>query len=217
MKMLFFIISLLIVSSVKSQLKDIDGHSYSKQKIGKQVWMTKNLDVSRFGNGDSIPEAKTSEAWKQAENKKQPAWCYFNNDIANEAKYGKLYNWFAVNDPRGLAPAGWHVPGDSEWTLLSAHLGTDTIAGKKMKSTSGWNYQGNGTNESGFSGLPGNERANGGKFTNYPGNYSGWWSATGFNWKNAWCRSLSYRSNWLDRNLINKNHGYYVRCIKDKD
>jgi uncharacterized protein (TIGR02145 family) len=110
--------------------------SYKSVKIGTQTWMTENLNVSTFRNGDPIPEVKTNEEWKKAGENKQPAWCYYDNDPKNGAKYGKLYNWYAVNDPRGLAPAGWHIPTDEEWTTLGDHLGDDD--GKKMKSTSGW-------------------------------------------------------------------------------
>ena len=104
--------------------------------IGNQVWMTKNLDVSTFRNGDPIPEAKTDEEWEKAGENKKPAWCYWDNDPANGAKYGKLYNWHAVNDPRGLAPDGYHIPTDAEWKILTKYLGEK--AGTKMKSTSGW-------------------------------------------------------------------------------
>ena len=106
--------------------------------IGTQVWTTKNLDVATFRNGDAIPQAKTDEEWKAAGDNKQPAWCYYENNTANGTKYGKLYNWYAVVDSRGLAPAGWHVPTDEEWTVLSTFLGGEDVAGKKMKSTSGW-------------------------------------------------------------------------------
>ncbi|MFZ9583254.1 MAG: fibrobacter succinogenes major paralogous domain-containing protein, partial [Crocinitomicaceae bacterium] len=105
--------------------------------IGTQVWMTKNLNVSTFRNGDPIPEAKTDEEWKKAGENQQPAWCYYDNNPANGAKYGKFYNWYAVNDPRGLAPEGYHVPTDAGWTQLSDYLGGEDVAGKKMKSTSG--------------------------------------------------------------------------------
>ena len=84
--------------------------------IGTQVWMTKNLDVATFRNGDPIPQAKTDEEWEKAGENQQPAWCYYDNDPANGAKYGKLYNWYAVNDSRGLAPVGYHIPSDAEWT-----------------------------------------------------------------------------------------------------
>jgi uncharacterized protein (TIGR02145 family) len=131
--------------------------------IGTQVWMTKNLDVATFRNGDPIPQAKTNEEWQKAAENQQPAWCYYNNDPANGAKYGKLYNWYAVNDSRGLAPEGWHVPSDAEWTSLWKLISQNQI---KLKSTSGWNNNGNGTNESGFSGLPGGNR-------NFDGNFYG--------------------------------------------
>ena len=91
--------------------------------IGTQVWTTKNLDVSTFRNGEIIPEAKTNIEWEAAGDNKQPAWCYYDNNPANGTKYGKLYNWYAVNDPRGLAPEGWHVPTDKEWKVLKETLG----------------------------------------------------------------------------------------------
>ncbi|MBM3920821.1 MAG: hypothetical protein FJ347_06290, partial [Sphingomonadales bacterium] len=143
--------------------------------IGGQVFMSKNLDVSTFRNGDPIPQAKTYEEWGRAGENQQPAWCYYNNDPANGAKYGKLYNWYAVNDSRGLAPEGWHVPSDAEWTILTDYLGSD--AGTKMKSKTGWNENGNGTNSSGFSGLPGGTRNYNGTF--YTIGYDGyWWSSS---------------------------------------
>ncbi len=105
-------------------------------KIGTQTWMTENLNVSTFQNGDTIPEAKTEDEWIKFIRNKQPAWCYYDNDPKNGKKYGKLYNWYAVNDLRELAPNGWHVPNDQEWITLKNELGTD--AAKKMKNTSGW-------------------------------------------------------------------------------
>ena len=110
--------------------------SYKSVKIGTQTWMAENFNASTFRNGDPIPEAKTKEDWEQAGKEGKPAWCFYENDPKNGAKYGKLYNWYAVNDPRGLAPVGWHIPTDVEWTTLENYLGDD--AGKKMKSTSGW-------------------------------------------------------------------------------
>ncbi len=101
--------------------------------IGTQTWTTLNLDVAIFRNGDAIPQAKTDEEWKAAGENKQAAWCYYDNDPKNGAKYGKLYNWYAVNDARGIAPMGWHVPTDQEWTVLSTFLGGEDVAGKKMK------------------------------------------------------------------------------------
>ncbi len=116
-----------------------DGKVYKTVVIRTQTWMSENLNVSNFRNGDVILEAKTKEEWELAGYKKQPAWCYYENDPKNGAKYGKLYNWYAVNDPRGLAPAGWHVPSEAEWTISSDFLGGESTAGKQMKSLSGWN------------------------------------------------------------------------------
>lgn len=122
--------------------------------IGTQIWMTKNLDVSNFRNGDAIPEAKTEEDWDKASAAKQPAWCYFNFDSSTGNVYGKLYNWHAVNDKRGLAPADWHVPSMDEWKTMVSSIGAfDQLTANKLKSPKGWVYQ-NGTNETGFNALP---------------------------------------------------------------
>jgi uncharacterized protein (TIGR02145 family) len=122
-------------SNQSTQTSQTGGYKFVK--IGTQTWMTENLNVSTFRNGDLIPEAKSEEEWKRAGENNQPAWCYYDNDPKNGTKYGKLYNWYAVNDSRGLAPAGWHVPTDAEWTTLSDYLGNEPS--KKMKSTNGWN------------------------------------------------------------------------------
>src|ERR1700744_2680298 len=135
---------------------DTDGNTYSTVQIGSQVWITSNLNVSHFRNGDDIPEIEDTTAWAQASKEGKPAWCYYNSDAANGEIYGKLYNWYAVADPRGLAPAGWHIPSDSEWNNLATYLGGNVAS--KMKSTNGWNGNVNGTNESRFAGLPGGYR-----------------------------------------------------------
>jgi uncharacterized protein (TIGR02145 family) len=188
---------------------------YKTVTIGTQVWMTKNLDVSTFRNGDPIPEAKTNSEWEAAGEKKQPAWCYYKNDPANGAKYGKLYNWYAVNDPRGLAPVGYHIPTDAEWTQLSEYLGGEDVAGKKMKSTSGWIENGNGTNESGFNGLPGGYRSNSDSFLRQ--GYDGYcWSASEYNTDSApFNRNLNFSDDYLLRSLILKGRGFSVRCLRD--
>ena len=182
--------------------------------IGKQVWMTKNLDVSTFRNGDPIPEAKTDEAWKAAGENKQPAWCYYDNDPKNGTKYGKLYNWYAVNDPRGLAPAGYHIPTDAEWTVLTDYLGGEDVAFKKMKSPSGWVKKGNGTNSSGFSGLPAGGRLYDGSFY-YIGKGAYWWSSTEFVTYLAWYRFLGNNLSFVFRYSSYKGEGLSVRCLRD--
>jgi len=182
--------------------------------IGTQVWMTKSLDVSTFRNGDPIPEAKTNEEWEKAGENQQPAWCYYNNYPANGAKYGKLYNWYAVNDSRGLAPSGYHIPSDAEWTILTDFLGGDEVAGTKMMSKSGWAENGNGTNTSGFSGLPGGYRNSSGTFTNF-GNVGYWWSSTEGDTSSAWYRYLVYGTGNVYRYNYNKHFGFSVRCLRD--
>ena len=125
------LLSLILLLSFTIKAQDVT--------IGTQTWTSKNLNVSKFRNGEAIPLAKTTAEWELALDKKQPAWCYYENKGENGTTYGKLYNWYAVTDPRGLAPNGYHIPTDAEWTILTDYLGGDTIAGTKMKSTSGWN------------------------------------------------------------------------------
>ena len=180
--------------------------------IGTQTWATKNLDVNTFSNGDPIPEAKTREEWWQFGEEQKAAWCYYENDQANRKKYGKLYNWYAVNDPRGLAPKGWHVPSDAEWTSLTGNLGED--AGIQMKSTSGWSDNGNGTNISGFTALPGGYR-NLSCYFEYIGNDGYWWSSTGYDTNYAWSRRMLYNYGDVDRLHYYKEYGFSVRCVRD--
>jgi uncharacterized protein (TIGR02145 family) len=204
------------VSSLSSNADNenfiLDGQTSEQVTIGSQIWMVQNLNLDTFRNGDLIPHAKTNEEWWKAEKNQQPAWSYYNNDPANGAKYGKLYNWYAVIDPRGLAPAGWHIPSDAEWTKLEDFLGTD--AGKKMKSISGWNKDGNGTNSSGFSGLPGGFRDFNGTLY-YIGNFGYWWSSTEGGTTRAWLRKLDYGYGDEIRYTNGKGNGLSVRCLRD--
>ena len=112
-----------------------DKENYKSIKIDNQVWMAENLDVGNFRNGDPVPEAKTDEEWVSAGKEGKPAWCYYENKIENGISYGRLYNWYAINDPRGLAPEGWHVPTDEEWRKVTLFLGGEDAAGTKMKSS----------------------------------------------------------------------------------
>ena len=209
-----------ILSEIKPQFDSI--------KIGNQEWMTRNLDVDRFRNGDLIPHAESNEEWKKAGDNEQPAWCYYDNDPENGKKYGKLYNWFAVNDPRGLAPEGWHVPTAEEWTSLVEFLGGKDIASYKMKSLEGWEeskdkddkiQNGNGDNSSKFNGLPGGYRNSDGSFFNIR-NGAFFWSATENDFNTAWYRSLFISNGNVYRNNFfyiynNKSVGASVRCLRD--
>jgi uncharacterized protein (TIGR02145 family) len=182
--------------------------------IGNQVWSSENLNTAEFANGDIIPEAATYEAWETMGSQGKAAWCYYNNDPANGKKYGKLYNWYAVADARGLCPAGWHVPSDAEWTQLSNTLGGENYAGAKMKSANGWYGGGNGSNSSGFSGLPGGDRGTSGTF-NGIGNDGYWWSSTQGSAAGAWSRNLYYDDADVYRFNGTKRDGFSVRCVRD--
>tara|TARA_B100001094_G_scaffold325469_1_gene379849 strand:- start:753 stop:1415 length:663 start_codon:yes stop_codon:yes gene_type:complete len=197
--------------------------SFSSVKIGVQDWMSMNLNVERFRNGDIIPEAKTKKDWEKAGLEGRPAWCYYDNDISNGEKYGKLYNWHAVSDPRGLTPEGWHVPTDAEWTVLTDYLATDGHIGTEgtvLKSTSGWNDKrdgtsGNGTNVYGWNGLPGGGLNGNGSFYGV-GSYGSWWSSSLSNASDAWSRNLNYSSDYVYRNAsFSKENGFSVRCLRD--
>jgi len=183
-------------------------------KIGNQIWMTQNLKVALFRNGDSVPYAKTAEEWEKAGKEQKPAWCYYNNDPANDSKYGKLYNWYAVNDPRVLAPAGWHIPSDVEWKQLTDFIGGNEAAGKKLKSKSGWELNGNGTNESGFNGLPGGYRYDYG-FFNYGGLFAVWWASPVNYTSFAWLYYQAYNFGNAFRYFPTKAFGFSVRCVKN--
>lgn len=183
-------------------------------KIGNQRWSRKNLAVSRFRNGDIISEVKTEDEWEQAGAEGRPAWCYYDNDSANGIRYGKLYNWYAVNDTRGLAPAGWHIATDEEWTTLADFLGGGDIAGIKLKCDTGWFGNGNGTNISNFSALPGGYRYFGGIFFN-AGQDGSWWTSTGKGTGYASLRYLYSANSNIFGNRLNCKLGLSVRCIKD--
>jgi OOP family OmpA-OmpF porin len=195
-----------------------DTKTYKAIKIGSQEWMSENLDVSTFRNGDVIPQAKTVDEWEEAKWEKKPAWCYYDSDPANEKKNGKLYNWFAVNDPRKLAPEGWKIPANEDWDRLRTYLGISS-GGKKIKSAEGWKNNENGTGETGFNGIPAGFRDYDGSFTMI-GAESYWWSSTNSDpsdddspW--ASCRYLSYEDSYLHKHNMSKGAGLSVRCIKE--
>jgi len=179
--------------------------------IGKQIWTSKNLNVTTYRNGDVIPQVQDANAWA---NLSTGAWCYYENNTANGSSYGKLYNWYAVNDPRGLAPKGYHIPTDNEWTILSENLGGTSEAGTKMKSSSGWKNNGNGTNTTGFAGLPGGYRYSFGNFY-FVGANGYWWSSSESNTDNAWYRSLDNNFGYVYSYYGNERDGFSVRCLRD--
>lgn len=144
--------------------KQVVKNSEDELILDNQVWMKKNLNVSTFRNGDYILEAKTKEEWQQAFQNGTPAWCYYeNNTYASEKySYGKLYNWHAVIDPRGLAPSGWRIPSKEDWEQLINFLGGKFMAGGKMKTVGGWKQHY--AEKSFFFALPAGGRAGDGEF-----------------------------------------------------
>ena len=185
--------------------------------IGNQDWQAKNLDVDRFRNGDEIPQVRSAAEWEQAGKEGLPAWCYFENDDENGKIYGKLYNWYAVNDSRGLAPEGWHIPTDEEWTILTDYLGGEEVAGGKMKITGTTYWESpneEATNESGFSALPGGYRYSDGSFYNIR-NFAFFWSATEYDYNYAWFRYLNNFNGIVNRSFNIESVGASVRCLRD--
>lgn len=180
-------------------------------KIGSLVIMNENLNVDKFRNGDLILEAETDLKWKTASDKGNAAWCYYNNDSENGGKYGKLYNWHAVNDPRGLAPVGWHIPSNAEWTDITSRY--------VQKSRYGFYF-----GESGLLIVPGGFRFAGNSFTVFEdlGKNGYWWSSTEYGSDNSWGCDYSH---FEDPNFIidqennggiyPKGSGFSVRCVRD--
>jgi uncharacterized protein (TIGR02145 family) len=196
--------------------KDKSADAINSIKIGNQVWMAENLNVSHFRNGDPIQQVKNNAEWEDAGARGQPAWCYYNNDPVMGEKYGKLYNLDAINDPRGLAPEGWSIPTEAQWKELSDFLGGENMAGLKMKSTTSWNADGSGNNESGFTGLPGGNRNSDGSFW-FEGEYGYWWSRTSVGRQPGAIARIRVINNYSDN--LRGDGGYRlsglsVRCIK---
>jgi uncharacterized protein (TIGR02145 family) len=197
---------------------DQDGNSFNGVAIGNQIWMAENLCVETFRNGDPILHAQTEAEWLQAGLNMTPAWCYQNNDHSNGSIYCKLYNWYAVNDPRGLAPDGWHIPSNAEWTQLINYLGGESVAGGKMKSTGTqyWLSPNTGaTNQSGFSGLPGGNRGETGNSFSGIGEQGCWWSSTENSAGIASAIYLYKSHGMVIRYGDSKDDALSVRCIKD--
>lgn len=180
--------------------------------IGWQEWSTKNLNVTNFRNGDPIQQVKTLDEWIKATGNDQPAWCYYDFNPDNGPKYGKLYNFYAVIDPRGLAPKGWRIPNTYDWLALRDYLGKDQ-AGFKMKTIGAWANNGNGNNISGFSGLPGGVINFGG--FQYIGEWGWWWSSTKHMEDQAYGYGLVYDEVYLLEYTRDLGLGQSVRCIKD--
>jgi len=194
---------------------DIDGNEYHTVTIGTQTWLVENLKTTKYNDGTSIPNVTDNN---ERGNLSTPGYCWYNNDATNKNPYGALYNGYTVNTGK-LAPIGWHVPTDAEWTILTTYLGGESVAGGKLKETgtTHWLSPNNGaTNESGFTALPGGISGGDGTFLHI--GYGGfWWSSTENDTYTfiAWYRVLDYNLNYISRNSNSKNLGFSVRCVRD--
>lgn len=221
------LISIGVVLLVFYTIFYLASNEYATIQIGNQTWMQENLDVEYFRNGDRIPQAKNKKQLLWATSKKRPVWFYKDFKKKNGAKYGKLYNYYAVFDKRGLAPKGWHIPNDAEWRYLYGKLGGRQVAGKKMKNDQGWGSQ-KGFNSSGFSAKPG------GLYYLFFDIHNKWsasfWSSSGVpghvlvkreniynNYLNPvleWSRLSSYGESQIQE--IKNSCCFSVRCIEDQ-
>lgn len=214
-------ISFITYTTGSEIVTDIDGNVYHTVTIGTQVWMVENLNTTRYRDGSPIPNVTNDAQWYDLTTE---AYCYYYNDIAIVAKYGKLYNWYAVNTSK-LAPIGWHVATDAEWTTLENHvkanLGRSDSASKALANNADWlssTFAGaigndlTNNNSSGFTALPGGFRNNAYKSICI---FGYWWSSTEYDLTRAWRRGLFKDYDHIDINYSAKSSGFSVRCVRD--
>ncbi len=208
-----FLLFVFLSCEKNSTVTDIDGNVYKTVQIEDQIWMAENLKVTHYRNGDAIPNfTDAAIEWVIP-----GAYCNYDKDANNATTYGRLYNWYAVNDSRNIAPEGWHVPSDAEWKTLLNYLGGDDVAGGKMKETgtAHWNSPNTGaTNESGFSALPGGAHDYNSYYESM-GTNAGFWSSTEYDSGNAWYQVLSHNYSEVHRSDYDKRNGFSVRCVSN--
>lgn len=220
MKNLYAIILILIVFGCSLEKEIVDANTtpilseYETISIGNQEWMTHNLDVTVFQNGDTILHASTNEVWESASNSKTPAWCYYEDSTSSNAYMGKLYNWYAVNDERMLAPVGFKVPEIDDWMELIDTLGGSKSAGVDLMDSINWI---DGTGLSGLNLYPGGGRGEGGTFGG-KGGYGFWWTSTDFYESGAFViyiyNDRFYGKNGANKDGNKKGMGFTVRCLR---
>lgn len=207
-----------------TSVKDIDGNTYTTVTIGTQTWMVENLKTTKYRDGSTIQNTTDNAAWTSSTG----AWCDYNNDATCGTKYGKLYNWYAVNDRRQLAPAGWHVPSIDEWNILQSyvknHSGSSTTFAKAIAASTDWKQNsktgtiGNNlaiNNYSGFNALPAGDRYNAyGTFEN-AGQFCYWWASSSAYNLADYVFLTSGNSDYMVWGDVEKSQGYSVRCVKD--
>lgn len=191
---------------------DQNGNSFKPIRIGDQEWMAENLNVDKFRNGDHIPQSKTNEEWIHSAQTEEPAWCYYRNDPTLGDELGKLYNWYAVNDHRGLAQKGWHVPSVEEWNTLESYFAMDSDE-SKLKSATRKKGKGNWAIENSFPGLPGGYRGSGN--FHLIGMWGFWWSSSKYK-TGAWACNRNYRTGKVNsRYKEGKLAGFSVLFLLD--
>lgn len=215
--LLFAGLVFLTLSNQAQTVTDVDGNVYNTVTIGTQEWMNENLKVTHYQNGNPIPYVSQTNLWQSATT---DARCYYDTDsVANKPVYGGLYNWLVVNDSRQMCPSGWHVPSDSDWTVMEVELGSDTIAiGGNMKEAgiAHWGSPNTGaTNSSNFNALPGGKRKGDGMYFNLTGGAYFWTSTLGSTNNSAKSRNLSYNNNNLYYADMAPTYGFSVRCVKN--
>jgi uncharacterized protein (TIGR02145 family) len=229
--LLLGVLLMLVVSCSKkddnnnnnSTVTDFDGNVYHTVTIGPQTWMKENLNVVHYNNGDPIPNITDNTAWS---NLTTGAYINYENTSSYVNTYGRLYNWYAVNDARKICPTSWHVTSDSEWNIMEKYLDNtvDTAAtgyvgtdiGNKLKEsgTSHWTSGNDGTNSSNFTALPGGCRYGNGLFSHIHDD-GFWWTSSEYDDANSWSRGTYYNNTIVDRNTCHNINGISVRCVKD--
>lgn len=193
-------------------MTDMDSNTYGAIKIGTQIWIDENLKSTRYNDGTLIPNVTDDTVWDKLTT---GAYCCYKNEEKYINMYGLLYNWHAVNTEK-LCPAGWRVPDNKDWNTLRNYLGGLCEAGKKMKSVNGWEDWAEGTNSSGFTGLPGGQYYGQNDFR-YVGYTGSWWSSTPHEFPlNAWNWELSFNTSCFTDSYKSREGGHSVRCIKDQ-
>jgi len=203
-------------------VEDIEENCYNTVQINEQVWMKENLKVTHYQNGDEIPTALNKDDWV---NLTSGAYAVYGDDYLNTEiidMWGNLYNWYVVNDERGICPIGYHVPSKVEWSTLVTFLGGSSSAGGKMKkpSQNDWNYYSDeiseqATNESNFSATATGYRHYNNGYYQSLGGQAYFWTSTNENDNNAWRLNLSYNSSNATLETLNKRYGFSIRCLKD--
>jgi uncharacterized protein (TIGR02145 family) len=206
------------VTEPKTIIPSVPIQDFPNVQIGSQVWMQQNLNVECFRNGDPITHVQSSKEWESYGKQGKPAFCYYENNPEYGKTYGLLYNWYAVNDERGLAPVGWHIPSEEEWKALVKQTGGLSKAFNNLKNSNGWKsffwMNGNGHNSSGFSALPGGYRSTTGLFADL-GSFGDWWGSNEINDKDGINLHLGNWTSAIDLFYTSKAFGFSVRCLKN--